>query len=113
MVDEFTPQCYVLPLYGKNSQPVKLGNKIKHKETKERPALRIFCPSKSTTKGMTIVLTDPDAPTRSDPKWGEFCHWISAVETKRPGKLGMTFEVGVNDFDDIIECKPFNLYQAF
>jgi len=22
------------------------------------------------------VLTDPDAPSRDDPKWSEFCHWI-------------------------------------
>lgn len=21
-------------------------------------------------------MTDPDAPSRSDPKWSEYCHWI-------------------------------------
>jgi phosphatidylethanolamine-binding protein len=21
-------------------------------------------------------MTDPDAPSRNDPKWSEFCHWI-------------------------------------
>jgi phosphatidylethanolamine-binding protein (PEBP) family uncharacterized protein len=21
-------------------------------------------------------MTDPDAPSREDPKWSEFCHWI-------------------------------------
>jgi len=25
----------------------------------------------------TIALTDPDAPTRNDPKWSEMCHWIA------------------------------------
>ncbi|UZP39349.1 hypothetical protein NXS19_007165 [Fusarium pseudograminearum] len=25
-----------------------------------------------------VVLTDPDAPSRDDPKWSEFCHWIAA-----------------------------------
>jgi len=23
-------------------------------------------------------MTDPDAPSREDPKWSEFCHWISS-----------------------------------
>jgi phosphatidylethanolamine-binding protein (PEBP) family uncharacterized protein len=32
------------------------------------------------TSGMTMVLTDPDAPSREDPKWGEFCHWIASVK---------------------------------
>lgn len=26
-----------------------------------------------------IVLTDPDAPSREDPKWSEFCHWIAPL----------------------------------
>jgi phosphatidylethanolamine-binding protein (PEBP) family uncharacterized protein len=25
-----------------------------------------------------IVLTDPDAPSREDPDWAEFCHWVAA-----------------------------------
>lgn len=25
----------------------------------------------------TITITDPDAPSRDDPKWSEFCHWIA------------------------------------
>ena len=36
---------------------------------------------------MTIVLTDPDAPTREDAKWGEFCHWIAAVEVFASGVM--------------------------
>lgn len=23
----------------------------------------------------TVIMTDPDAPSRTDPKWSEFCHW--------------------------------------
>lgn len=26
---------------------------------------------------LIITLSDPDAPSRSDPKWSEFCHWIA------------------------------------
>jgi phosphatidylethanolamine-binding protein (PEBP) family uncharacterized protein len=25
-----------------------------------------------------ITLTDPDAPSRDNPKWSEMCHWIAA-----------------------------------
>jgi len=29
----------------------------------------------------TIILTDPDAPSRKNPKWGEMCHWIASLPT--------------------------------
>lgn len=29
----------------------------------------------------TIILTDPDAPSRKNPKWSEMCHWIAALST--------------------------------
>lgn len=29
----------------------------------------------------TLVLTDPDAPSRRNPKWSEMCHWIAALST--------------------------------
>jgi phosphatidylethanolamine-binding protein (PEBP) family uncharacterized protein len=28
--------------------------------------------------GYVITLTDPDAPSRDNPKWSEMCHWIAA-----------------------------------
>jgi len=40
-------------------------------------------------------MTDPDAPSREDPKWSEFCHWISS-DIKLPSVesivLARTFE---------------------
>jgi len=29
----------------------------------------------------TIILTDPDAPSRKNPKWSEICHWIATLST--------------------------------
>jgi phosphatidylethanolamine-binding protein (PEBP) family uncharacterized protein len=26
---------------------------------------------------LTIALTDPDAPSRDNPKWSQICHWIA------------------------------------
>jgi phosphatidylethanolamine-binding protein (PEBP) family uncharacterized protein len=31
-------------------------------------------------------MTDPDAPSRNDPKWSEFCHWIvTGLKAASPG----------------------------
>lgn len=27
----------------------------------------------------TVTITDPDAPSRDDPKWSEVCHWIATT----------------------------------
>ncbi|GAA6032878.1 hypothetical protein JCM8097_000842, partial [Rhodosporidiobolus ruineniae] len=41
----------------------------------------------------TLALLDPDAPTRSDPKWGPFRHWlVSGVKPGTPARFeGETF----------------------
>jgi hypothetical protein len=31
-----------------------------------------------------LALTDPDAPSASDPKWGQVCHWLFSIQS---GKL--------------------------
>lgn len=28
-----------------------------------------------------VTLTDPDAPSRENPKWSEMCHWIAIVSS--------------------------------
>jgi len=27
----------------------------------------------------TIALTDPDAPSRKNPKWSQMCHWVATI----------------------------------
>lgn len=43
--------------------------------------LTVTCPGADTSDSSRyiIVMTDPDAPSREDPKWSEFCHWIAKV----------------------------------
>lgn len=36
------------------------------------------------TDTFTLVLTDPDAPTRGDKKWSEYCHWVVTDLTLTP-----------------------------
>lgn len=36
------------------------------------------------TQQLTLVLTDPDAPSREDPKWSQMCHWIVTGVSLQP-----------------------------
>nr|CAB88605.2 related to putative lipid binding protein TFS1 [Neurospora crassa] len=60
-----------------------LGNTLKPKDLQDPPSIRLkdlvastACLRHSSTS-LVIVITDPDAPSRDDPKWSEFCHWIA------------------------------------
>lgn len=41
-------------------------------------------PSSSSNITYVIALTDPDAPSRSDPSSSEFCHWVASGTLKPP-----------------------------
>ncbi|CAG8951567.1 hypothetical protein HYFRA_00007483 [Hymenoscyphus fraxineus] len=106
VLDDFLPKCHVLPSYPHH--PVHLGNELKNATTQSRPKVRIFCPhlKRRDIKGLTIALTDPDAPSRENPKWGEMCHWIGIV-TLGKGKEGvLDVEVGEGVEDELVEYKP-------
>jgi phosphatidylethanolamine-binding protein (PEBP) family uncharacterized protein len=59
-----------------------------------------------------VTLTDPDAPSREDPKWSEMCHWIAtniSVSEHTFSILPLP-EFGLTSMhsgpDDVIEYKP-------
>lgn len=62
-------------------------------------------------KGLTIVLTDPDAPSRKSPEWSEVCHWIAKVPVKKgisKGGIdvdGLEWSVKRGGVEDMKECK--------
>ena len=62
-------------------------------------------------KGLTIVLTDPDAPSRESPEWSEVCHWIGKVPLKKIIKKGdgprdgLELSMARGDAEDVKECK--------
>jgi hypothetical protein len=110
IVDDFTPKCFVLPTYGhgKHSESVSPGKKLKISKTKKKPSLKVYCPDMKQTTGLTIALTDPDAPSNKDPKWSEMCHWIAPVAEALGPREGGGFEVEVEvevEVDDIVKCK--------
>lgn len=71
------------------NKEVSLGNTLKPEDAQEQPILQIMPESEDESKTYTIVLTDPDAPSRKDAKWSEFCHWI-VTDVKLPSLEAIT-----------------------
>jgi phosphatidylethanolamine-binding protein len=102
VVNDFEPKCFLAPYYGKKHRSVTLGNAIKPSKTQIRPSLKIYCPDIQSTHGLTIVLTDPDAPSRSNPEWAEFCHWIGIIPVPDQEFLEMSMASGAEK--ELVEC---------
>ncbi|KAK0654513.1 Carboxypeptidase Y inhibitor [Lasiodiplodia hormozganensis] len=85
VIDDFLPSLTV-NITWLSDETANLGNTVKPKKLKRAPSIHlndeptsasVMSPCKSN---MTYVLamTDPDAPSRDNPEWAEFCHWIIA-----------------------------------
>lgn len=85
VLDEFTPKGLLSISYGKDKDVV-LGNTLPVAETQEVPTIA-FTLNTDTEEAQashfspesdyfTLVLTDPDAPSRTDKKWSEYAHYI-------------------------------------
>jgi len=79
IVPPFEVKCGVFPTFSSPLKPVALGNRIEPSFTTSPPEVQIVCPTLNNTEGLLGVLTDPDAPSRKTPKWGEMCHWMFRV----------------------------------
>jgi len=105
VVDDFQPKCFLAPFYTEREKPVALGNIFKESKTKERPSLKVYCPHIKSTSGLTIALTDPDAPSRDDPKWSEMCHWIAMIYSPDEDSDEIESRVPINE-KELVEYKP-------
>lgn len=59
------------------------GKAITRESVLEEPEIKLS-PSHSldTDKSYTIVMTDPDAPSRDDPKYGQWRHWVVSPQSR-------------------------------
>jgi phosphatidylethanolamine-binding protein len=98
VLDDFEPSQYLDISFPDSHESVLLGNDIpvesvssrpvftfhpiepttyaypaRNRQPRNRPQPRVDL-KKSTT--YTLILTDPDAKSRDNPKWSEMCHWI-------------------------------------
>lgn len=109
VLDDFIPSWTVSIAWPYKNNPknsynvtTNLGNTIKPSKLSRPPNVYIESDPSSTSKDdlppfeFVLTLTDPDAPSRDDPKWSEMCHWIVStrgnastvkelVEYKPPG----------------------------
>lgn len=82
VLDDFEATYSVSIKYPKSHESVRLGNDIPVKSVSSRPAFEFHRISDegstpgSSHKSFTLILTDPDAKSRDNPKWSEMCHWI-------------------------------------
>lgn len=84
--ESFSPRGFLMINYGSEKE-VTLGNKLKPSETQSRPNINftLNVPTSTTEEPLkitnddrfTLIMTDPDAPTRGDEKWSEYCHYLS------------------------------------
>ncbi|KAH7918164.1 PEBP-like protein [Leucogyrophana mollusca] len=60
-----------------NGAEALLGNTLTKAQTKGEPTVA-FAPMQTPdgNSSHTLVMTDPDAPSRGDPKWAQWRHWV-------------------------------------
>ncbi|EPS40871.1 hypothetical protein H072_5232 [Dactylellina haptotyla CBS 200.50] len=89
VIDEFSPSVFLQAEFT-GGQEIQLGNTLKTKDTQDQPKV-IITPGDASFESedakYTLCLTDPDAVSRDNPKWAEFCHWLVTDIKPRSGPL--------------------------
>ncbi|KAF6826280.1 phosphatidylethanolamine-binding protein [Colletotrichum plurivorum] len=102
VLDDFEP---ILGLSAEwdSSHRADLGNTLSPADLQSAPSTSLVkgsaLPGVQITTTYVLTLTDPDAPSRDDPKWSEFCHWIATgVSASSAGAKPAV--------KDVVEYKP-------
>lgn len=107
VLDEFEATYSISIKYPKSHESVQLGNDIPVKSVSSRPAFEFHSISAEggthgpSHKSFTLILTDPDAKSRDNPKWSEMCHWIMTNLT-----APVTGATGVSMKSELLEYLP-------
>ncbi|KAM0274856.1 hypothetical protein ACHAQH_007815 [Verticillium albo-atrum] len=100
VISEFQPVLGLSASWSKDAS-ASLGNTLDPSALSSPPSVHLektspaFGPA--TAKSYVLTLTDPDAPSRDNPKWGEFCHWIAT---------GLSISTSTSSLEDVLEYKP-------
>ncbi|KAF5641867.1 carboxypeptidase Y inhibitor [Fusarium tjaetaba] len=108
VIDDFPPALSLRVKWKHDS--AGLGNTLKPDHLKKSPVIHLDKVESEALAGTqlskdvsyVIVLTDPDAPSRDDPKWSEFCHWIAVSSHLKYS----TRSKSKHHLKDIIKYKP-------
>ncbi|KAK4450194.1 phosphatidylethanolamine-binding protein [Podospora aff. communis PSN243] len=110
VVDDFVPSALLEVRW--SSGEAALGNTLKPKKLEDAPSISLSDLSGHRDHGaeFVITLTDPDAPSRKDPKWSEFCHWIATARGLSPETTDGTPETsprfGPAHLNEVMPYKP-------
>ncbi|RNJ56234.1 hypothetical protein D7B24_007618 [Verticillium nonalfalfae] len=100
VISEFQPVLGLSASWSKDAT-ASLGNSLDPSALSSPPSVHLekagSASSLEADKSYVLTLTDPDAPSRGDPKWGEFCHWIAT---------GLSISASASRLEDVLEYKP-------
>ncbi|QLQ78726.1 hypothetical protein HG537_0B00750 [Torulaspora globosa] len=74
----------VLNVQFSSDAPVAMGNTLTVAKTQSKPSVQFNlnperdAPRITDNDLFTLVMTDPDAPSRGDKKWSEYCHYVES-----------------------------------
>ncbi|QLL31214.1 hypothetical protein HG536_0B00750 [Torulaspora globosa] len=80
---EFKPWGVLAVQYSSDA-PVAMGNTLAVDKAQSKPSVQFNlnpergAPRITDSDLFTLVVTDPDAPSRTDKKWSEYCHYVEA-----------------------------------
>lgn len=78
----FNPSALLVVSWPTSGKEASLGNTLTAPETALEPSLA-FTPMITQAPydevSYTLVMTDPDAPSRKDPKFAQWRHWLVSV----------------------------------
>lgn len=118
-MDDFLPR-FTLEATWSPSHVAQLGNTLSPSDLQDAPSITLTqasSPPSSRAPALdgcifhanttyALVLTDPDAPSRSDPKWAEFCHWIAAgVPSSSSSETGCA-RLELASLKDVVSYRP-------
>lgn len=76
VINPFDSTASLRIVFPKSKQEVKLGNEIPVPESQEQPDVFVQLESVISKTSYTLVMTDPDAPSRTDKTYSEFAHYL-------------------------------------
>lgn len=121
VIDDFVPILNLEAKWSDDNQ-ASLGNTLKPEDLQDTPSILLRDPLSSTTTcrlrsstSIVIVITDPDAPSRNDPKWSEFCHWIAVgnpvtedhpITNEQTETQGCPWPLSHRSLEDVVSYTP-------
>lgn len=111
-MDAFVPSL-LIDVEWSSKNYASLGNTLKPKKLQDAPSISLH--QSETSSGscslpldtsFTVTITDPDAPSRDDPKWSEVCHWIATAVPVEDVTGSSCSYIQLSSLQDVMPYKP-------